>query len=286
MCIIHVLISNCLPSNAAQKLTKLKTGHFMLKKQRFLPISGLLTSALLGLLSACGSSDSTPAASDLKAEFSIHGVSGTINGKQVTVDLTSKEACSDISALVTGINTGGATISPDPSVARNYSAPVDFTLTFPDGTKVVYTVTVKSNECVVPTPTPAPTPPPVATPTPTPTPTPAPTPYVPPTLPSSLPDINVGDNGGSSPISFTISMPALNDANGNQIAYSVSGLPLTDVNAPFPISWNVIQSGANLLISGLYSGAGLLNTIHTYPLLVSSINATGSTSVSLNIQTN
>lgn len=255
---------------------KLKTGHFMLKNQRFLPISGLLTSALLGLLSACGSSDSTPAASDLKAEFSIHGVTGTINGKQVTVDLTSKEACSDISALVTGINTSGATISPDPSVGRNYSAPVDFTLTFPDGTKVVYTVTIKSNECIVPTPTPAPTP--VATPTPTPTPTPAP--YVPPTLPTSLPDINVGDNLGIVLVTFTISMPALNDVNGNQIPYSVSGLPLTDSNGS--VSWNVTQSGASLIVSGFYSGFG---PVATAQLSVSSTGGTGSTSVILKITT-
>lgn len=270
-----MLLKNCI---------KLKTGHFMLKNQRFLLISNLLTSALLGLLSACGSSDSTPAASDLKAEFSIHGVTGTINGKQVTVDLTSKEACSDISALVTGINTGGATISPDPSIARNYSAPVDFTLTFPDGTKVVYTVTVKSNECVVTTPTPAPTPPPVATPIPTPTPTPTPTPYVPPTLPASLSDINVGDAGGLSPISFSINMPALNDASGNQIAYSVSGLPLTDQNGP--VNFSVMQSGANLVISGIYAGAGAGGTIHVYSLQVSSINATGSINISLKIEVN
>jgi hypothetical protein len=246
-----------------------------------LQIAGLLTSSLLGLLSACGSSDSTPAASDLKAEFSIHGVTGTINGKQVTVDLTSKEACSDISALVTGINTGGATISPDPSVARNYSAPVDFTLTFPDGTKVVYTVTVKSNECVVPTP--APTPPPVATPTPTPTPTPAPTPYVPPTLPASLSDINVGDNGGGVGISFTINMPALNDASGNQIAYSVSGLPLFDA-AGTAVSWSISQSGSNLILqsSGFQAGA-ITGTIAVYALSIVSPLATGNTSLSLKI---
>jgi hypothetical protein len=43
-------------------------------------------------------------------------------------------------------------------VARDYSQPVQFTITAPDGTKVVYTVTVKGNSCGnTPAPAPAPT---------------------------------------------------------------------------------------------------------------------------------
>jgi hypothetical protein len=68
--------------------------------------------------------------------------------------------------MVIGINANGASISPDPRVARDYSQPVQFTLTAPDGTKVVYTVTVKGAACVTAPPPPAPTPdttPPVIT---------------------------------------------------------------------------------------------------------------------------
>jgi hypothetical protein len=64
--------------------------------------------------------------------------------------------------MVIGINANGASISPDPRVARDYSQPVQFTLTAPDGTKVVYTVTVKGAACLA-TPTPTPTPTPVCT---------------------------------------------------------------------------------------------------------------------------
>ncbi len=72
--------------------------------------------------------------------------------------------------MVIGVNANGASISPDPRVARDYSQPVQFTLTAPDGTKVVYTVTVKGAACLS-TPTPTPVPAPVPAPTPTPTPT-------------------------------------------------------------------------------------------------------------------
>ena len=72
--------------------------------------------------------------------------------------------------MVIGINANGASISPDPRVARDYSQPVQFTLTAPDGTKVVYIVTVKGAACLTSTPAPAPSP--VPTPPPTPTPTP------------------------------------------------------------------------------------------------------------------
>jgi hypothetical protein len=55
--------------------------------------------------------------------------------------------------MVIGINANGASISPDPRVARDYSQPVQFTLTAPDGTKVVYTVSVKGAACVTAPPT-------------------------------------------------------------------------------------------------------------------------------------
>jgi hypothetical protein len=55
--------------------------------------------------------------------------------------------------MVIGVNANGASISPDPRVARDYSQPVQFTLTAQDGTKVVYTVSVKGAACVTAPPT-------------------------------------------------------------------------------------------------------------------------------------
>ena len=84
--------------------------------------------------------------------------------------------------MVIGVNANGASSSPDPRVARDYSQPVQFTLTAPDGTKVVYTVTVKGAACL-------------STPAPTPTPTPTPTPD------TTAPVITVL---GTNPLSLTI----------------------------------------------------------------------------------
>ena len=126
-------------------------------------------------LTACsgGSSDPTSVAGD----FSAYGVKGTANGQNITLDLSSLGNCATtVESMVIGINANGASISPDPRVARDYSQPVQYTLTAPDGTKVVYTVTVKGAECLsTPMPTPVPTPAPTPTPTPAPTPTPTPT---------------------------------------------------------------------------------------------------------------
>jgi Protein of unknown function (DUF1566) len=107
-----------------------------------------------GLLTSCSSS--SPDATVVAADFTINGVKGSISGQNVTIDLTTSEACSELTSLVTGVQANGASISPDPLVARDYSQPVQFTLTAPDGTKAVFTVTVKGNTCgpqppVVPT---------------------------------------------------------------------------------------------------------------------------------------
>ncbi len=113
-------------------------------------------------LFACGggSSDSTVA-----ADFSVQGIKGTISGQNVTLDLSSLGNCAvDLKAMVVTINASGYQISPDPTAARDYSSPVDFTLTAPDGTKATYKVTVTGAACVgaTPTPTPNPNPTPVA----------------------------------------------------------------------------------------------------------------------------
>lgn len=116
----------------------------------------LATLTLSLLLAACGGggSDATVA-----AEFSVNGVKGTISGQNVTLDLSSLGNCAvNINNMVVTVNASGYTISPDPTAARDYSAPVDFTITAPDGTKVVYKVTVTGAACLGTTPAPAPAP--------------------------------------------------------------------------------------------------------------------------------
>jgi hypothetical protein len=114
-------------------------------------ITSLGLAVSIALLGACSSSDP----SKVEADFQINSVKGTVSGQNVTIDLTAKEACSDLTNLVADVEAYGASVSPDPKVARDYSQPVKFTVTAPDGTQVVYTVTVKGNSCGnTPPPTP------------------------------------------------------------------------------------------------------------------------------------
>jgi Protein of unknown function (DUF1566) len=119
--------------------------------------SAALVSIAFALLTACsgGSSDPTVVSGD----FTAYGIKGTVSGQNVTLDLSGLGNCAtSIENMVIGINANGASISPDPRIPRDYSQPVQFTLTAPDGTKAVYTVTVKGAACVTaPTPTPTPT---------------------------------------------------------------------------------------------------------------------------------
>ncbi|HMS26430.1 MAG TPA: DUF1566 domain-containing protein [Burkholderiaceae bacterium] len=103
----------------------------------------LLISFTVAVLAACGSSNTN----NVAADFSVNGIKGSVNGQQVTIDLTSKEACSTLTSLVLSIQANGASVSPDPTVARDYSHAVDFTITLADGTKTVYTVTVIGKSC-------------------------------------------------------------------------------------------------------------------------------------------
>lgn len=122
----------------------------------------LATLTLSLLLAACGGggSDATVA-----AEFSVNGVKGTISGQNVTLDLSSLGNCAvNINNMVVTVNASGYTISPDPTAARDYSAPVDFTITAPDGTKVVYKVTVTGAACLGTAPAPATDPTPASVP--------------------------------------------------------------------------------------------------------------------------
>lgn len=132
-----------------------------------------LTCIAFAALTACGGGgggSGSPDPTVVAADFSADGVKGAINGQNISIDLSGQTNCSTtVENMVIGINANGASISPDPRVARDYSQPVQFTLTAPDGTKAVYTVTVKGAACL---PTPAPTPVPVPTPAPVPVPTP------------------------------------------------------------------------------------------------------------------
>jgi Protein of unknown function (DUF1566) len=89
--------------------------------------------------------------------------------------------------MVIGVNANGASISPDPRIARDYSQPVQFTLTAPDGAKVVYTVTVKGAECLTPAAPPV-TPPVVP---------PVIPPVVPPVVPTACTAAAIGSTGYS-----------------------------------------------------------------------------------------
>lgn len=108
------------------------------------------------LLAACNPVPLSVVASD----FSINGVKGsgdvTVTGKaqEVTIDLTSKGTCSTLTSLVADVQLDeGVTISPEPAVARDYTAPVTFTVTEAYGSKVVYNVTVKGKACAANTTT-------------------------------------------------------------------------------------------------------------------------------------
>ena len=74
----------------------------------------------------------------------------TTNSVQnVTIDLTRAENCSTLTSLVAQVALdAGVTISPNPSVARDYSSPVTFVVTDAYGTKINYLVTVKGTSCL------------------------------------------------------------------------------------------------------------------------------------------
>jgi hypothetical protein len=158
--------------------------------------------------------------------------------------------------MVIGVNANGASISPDPRVARDYSQPVQFTLTAPDGTKVVYTVTVKGTECLqTPTPTPAPTP----TPTPTPAPAPAPAPVD--TMPTgaTIADRWFTDNIGANamyelntsgnPLITTFPVPTNSVTNPNYLtnpncSYQNDNIPI-NCNGPAYSYWAIDASAVD-----------------------------------------
>jgi len=112
---------------------------------------GAVTLAMSLFLMACSGSGSDTTPTVVSGEFSAMGVKGTVNGDKVSIDLSGLGNCATtIENLVISVNASGATISPDPNVARDYSQPVQFTLSLPDGTKQVYTVTVKGADCITP----------------------------------------------------------------------------------------------------------------------------------------
>ncbi|MEQ1536901.1 MAG: DUF5018 domain-containing protein [Burkholderiaceae bacterium] len=210
------------------------------------------------MLTACsgGSSDPTTVAAD----FSAYGVKGTINGQNITIDLSGQGNCSTtVENMVIGVNANGASISPDPRVARDYSQPVQFTLTAPDGTKAVYSVTVKGAECL---PTPAPTP--------EPTPTPAdPAPIAGGAF-AALADMTVSDQAGGQ---ISINAGGVTDPLGRTIAYSVTGLP-NDANGTLAID------AATGMISGIYDAIGIVGTSTLFTITVTATSQGGTHPIS------
>lgn len=119
------------------------------------PFRLILTNLVFALVTSCSSSDSTTIAAD----FSAYGVKGTLNGQNVTLDLSGLGNCTtNVENMVIAVNASGASISPDPRTARDYSKPVEFTITAPDGTQAMYIVTVKGSECAGSNPAPTPIP--------------------------------------------------------------------------------------------------------------------------------
>jgi Protein of unknown function (DUF1566) len=113
----------------------------------FSRIAALMLTSFV-LLTAC--SGGSPALMVVMADFSAYGVNGTVNGQDVTIDLSELDDCSTtVENMVIGVQANGAFISPDPRIARDYSQPVQFTLIAPDGSKAVYNVRVKGAACPV-----------------------------------------------------------------------------------------------------------------------------------------
>ena len=106
-------------------------------------IAALMLIAVAIAIPACSSSDSASA-----TDFSAFGIKGTISGNNVVIDISSvPDNCSKVKAMTVSINASGASISPDPATARDYSSPIDFTITTPDGSKATYKVLIKGIQC-------------------------------------------------------------------------------------------------------------------------------------------
>ena len=100
---------------------------------------------VLSILAGCSSSDPT----NVAADFSAQGIKGKIEGEIVVIDLSELGNCATtIENMTIAAETFGASVSPDPRVARDYTNPVEFTVTAPDGTKAVFKVKVKGADCI------------------------------------------------------------------------------------------------------------------------------------------
>jgi hypothetical protein len=92
---------------------------------------------VLSILAGCSSSDPT----NVAADFSAQGIKGKIEGEIVVIDLSDLGNCATtIENMTIAAETFGASVSPDPRVARDYTNPVEFTVTAPDGTSAVFKV--------------------------------------------------------------------------------------------------------------------------------------------------
>ena len=116
------------------------------------------SSTVTGTSTGTSTSKSTGATTGTGAATGAATTTGATTGtttspeQNVTIDLTSKEACTDFTKLVAKVVLDeGVTISPNPAVARDYTSPVTYTVTASYGAEVVYTVTVKGKACATST---------------------------------------------------------------------------------------------------------------------------------------
>jgi hypothetical protein len=112
------------------------------------------SATVTGTTTGSSSSASTSTSKSNGATTSATTSTGTGSSAEqnVTIDLTSKETCTDFTKLVAKVVLDeGVTISPNPAVARDYTSPVTYTVTESYGAEVVYTVTVKGKACATAT---------------------------------------------------------------------------------------------------------------------------------------
>ncbi|HMS27752.1 MAG TPA: DUF1566 domain-containing protein [Burkholderiaceae bacterium] len=108
-----------------------------------------LGAVFICVLAILGCSGNSQYSTSVEADFAAYGIKGTINGQNVLLDLSGLGNCvTTIENMVLEVSAKGASISPDPRIARDYSQPVQFNLTAPDGTNVTYSVKVIGAKCM------------------------------------------------------------------------------------------------------------------------------------------
>ncbi|AUP78544.1 BspA family leucine-rich repeat surface protein [Flavivirga eckloniae] len=104
-----------------------------------------LIALLLMFIASCSKEDVKRSEAKELIAFTINDVKATVNQQDSALEIT-LPAGTDKTSLKAEVElSDNATILPDPAVARDYTNPVEFTVTAEDGSIQKYTVTVKSN---------------------------------------------------------------------------------------------------------------------------------------------